>query len=205
MKITTSKFLLSAPNLKGCPAVAPNMPEFAFIGRSNVGKSSLINMLCNHKDLAKTSSKPGKTRLINFFLINNTWHLVDLPGYGYAKVAKAQREKWEIETRNYLLRRDNLWHIFLLIDSRIPPQAIDIEFMEWLTKNQRSFSILFTKCDKLSSNKIRATIQAYQTELLTGGWTELPLALLTSAETHKGKEEILQIIEQIISEHDLGR
>ena len=196
MKITAAKFMLSAPNLKGCPE-ASNTPEFAFIGRSNVGKSSLINMLCNHKDLAKTSSKPGKTRMINFFMINNAWHLVDLPGFGYAKIAKTQREKWEIETRNYLLRRENLLHIFLLIDSRIPPQAIDIEFMEWLSKNQRPFSILFTKCDKLSSNKIRSSIQAYQTEL-SKRWTELPLALLTSAETQRGKEEILQIIEEIV-------
>jgi GTP-binding protein len=153
-------------------------------------------MLCNHKDLAKTSSKPGKTRLINFFLINDAWYLVDLPGYGYAKIAKAQREKWEIETRNYLLRRDNLLHIFLLIDSRIPPQAIDMEFMEWLSKHQRPFSILFTKCDKLSSNKIRSNLKAFQTALLQR-WTELPLALLTSAETKKGKEEILQLIEEM--------
>jgi len=203
MKITVAKFMLSAPNLKGCPA-ASNTTEFAFIGRSIVGKSSLINMLCNHKDLAKISSKPGKTRMINFFMINNAWHLVDLPGYGYAKVAKTQREKWEIETRNYLLRREDLLHIFLLIDSRIPPQVIDIEFMEWLSKNQRPFSILFTKCDKLSSNKVRATIQAYQAEL-SKRWTELPLALLTSAETKRGKEEILQIIEEIILTHDLGR
>ena len=195
-KITTSKFILSSPNLKGCPDTA-DMSEFAFIGRSNVGKSSLINMLCNHKDLAKTSSKPGKTRMINYFLINNAWYLVDLPGYGYAKVAKAQREKWEIETRNYLLRRDNLRHIFLLIDSRIPPQTIDIEFMEYLSKNQRHFSILFTKCDKLSSNKIRATLQAFHAEL-SKRWTELPLALLTSAETQRGKEEILQIIEDVL-------
>jgi len=199
MKITVAKFMLSAPNLKGCPA-ASNTAEFAFIGRSNVGKSSLINMLCNHKDLAKISSKPGKTRMINFFLINNAWHLVDLPGYGYAKIAKTQREKWEIETRNYLLRRENLLHIFLLIDSRIPPQVIDIEFMEWLSKNQRPFSILFTKCDKLSSNKVHATIQAYQAEL-SKRWTELPLALLTSAETKRGKEEILQIVEEIVSLH----
>jgi GTP-binding protein len=176
------------------------MPEFAFIGRSNVGKSSLINMLCNHKDLAKTSSTPGKTRLINFFLINNAWYLVDLPGYGYAKVAKTQREKWEIEIRNYLLRRDGLLHIFLLIDSRIPPQTIDIESMEWLSKHKRSFSILFTKCDKHSSNKIRSNLQAFQAELLQR-WTELPLALLTSAKTQKGKEDILQIIEETMS-HD---
>ncbi|MCL2041075.1 MAG: ribosome biogenesis GTP-binding protein YihA/YsxC [Bacteroidales bacterium] len=202
MKINISKFILSAPNLKNCPAVVSNMPEFAFIGRSNVGKSSLINMLCNHKDLAKTSSKPGKTRLINFFLINDAWYIVDLPGYGYAKVAKAQREKWETETRNYLLRRENLQHIFLLIDSRIPPQAIDIEFMEWLSKNQRPFSILFTKCDKLSSNKIRSNLKAFQAEL-SQRWTELPLALLTSAETKKGKEEILQLIEEMTS-HDFS-
>jgi GTP-binding protein len=202
MRITVAKFMLSAPNLKGCPDTS-DMPEFAFIGRSNVGKSSLINMLCNHKDLAKISSKPGKTRMINFFFFFNAWHLVDLPGFGYAKVAKTQREKWEIETRNYLLRRDNLRHIFLLIDSRIPPQAIDIEFMEWLSKNQRPFSILITKCDKLSSNKIRSTLQAFQTELSTG-WTELPLAVLTSAETQKGKEDILQIIEDMIN-NDFGR
>ena len=205
MNIQTSKFILSSPNLKGCPAADSNMPEFAFIGRSNVGKSSLINMLCNQKDLAKTSSKPGKTRLINFFLINNAWYLVDLPGYGYAKIAKTQREKWEIETRNYLLRRENLQHIFLLIDSRIPPQAIDIEFMEWLANNQRPFSILFTKCDKLSSNKIRSNLQTYHDELLQR-WTELPLALLTSAETKRGKEEVLQIIEnEFFFNHDFAK
>jgi GTP-binding protein len=198
MKIASSKFILSSPNLKGCPEVASNMAEFAFIGRSNVGKSSLINMLCNHKGLAKTSSKPGKTRLINFFFINDSWYLVDLPGYGYAKIAKTQREKWEIETRNYLLKRENLKHIFVLLDSRIPPQTIDIEFMEWLAKNQRPFSILFTKCDKLSSNKLRSNIKAFQTELLQY-WTELPLALLTSAETQKGKDDVLQLIEEILS------
>jgi GTP-binding protein len=202
MKIAASKFILSSPNLKGCPAVS-DMPEFAFIGRSNVGKSSLINMLCNHKDLAKTSSKPGKTRLLNFFLINNAWHLVDLPGYGYAKVPKTQREKWEIETRNYLLRRENLRHIFVLIDSRIPPQTIDIEFMEWLSSNQRPFSILFTKCDKLSSNKIRSTLKEFHTELIQR-WKELPLALITSAETRQGKEEVLQVIEDVIN-NDFSR
>jgi GTP-binding protein len=199
MKITASKFILSSPNLKGCPEVDSNTAEFAFIGRSNVGKSSLINMLCNHKGLAKTSSKPGKTRLINFFLINDSWYLVDLPGYGYAKIAKTQREKWEIETRNYLLKRENLKHIFVLIDSRIPPQAIDIQFMEWLSNNDRPFSILFTKCDKLSSNKLRSNIKDFQTELLQR-WTELPLALLTSAETQKGKEDVLQLVEEILSD-----
>ncbi|MDR0364617.1 MAG: ribosome biogenesis GTP-binding protein YihA/YsxC [Bacteroidales bacterium] len=197
MKINTAKFVLSSPNLKGCPD--PTVPEFAFIGRSNVGKSSLINMLCNQKDLAKTSSKPGKTRLINYFIINNDWFLVDLPGYGYAKTAKAQREKWEIETRNYLLKRENISVIFLLIDVRIPPQVIDTEFMRWLSKNQLPFVILFTKCDKISLNKIRNNVKAFSDELLKS-WSELPVAILTSAETGKGKEDILQLIETAIED-----
>lgn len=197
MKINTAKFILSSPNLKLCPETT--IPEFAFIGRSNVGKSSLINMLCNQKDLAKTSSKPGKTKLINFFLINNSWHLVDLPGYGYAKTAKTQREKWEIETRNYLLKRENLVNIFLLIDIRVPPQRIDLEFMEWLSKNGLSFSILFTKCDKISNNKISVSVKAYCDELLKS-WNELPIAILTSAETGRGKEDILQVIEQYLED-----
>lgn len=197
MKINAAQFLLSSPNLKGCPP--PELAEFAFIGRSNVGKSSLINMLCNQKGLAKTSSKPGKTRLINFFLINDDWRLVDLPGYGYAKTARTQREKWEIETRNYLLKRENIAVIFLLIDVRIPPQAIDIEFMKWLSTNQLPFVILFTKCDKLSANKIRNNVKAFSEELLKT-WQELPVAILTSAETGKGKEEILQLIESVMEE-----
>ncbi len=197
MKIVEANFVLSSPNLKGSPQ--SELPEFAFIGRSNVGKSSLINMLCNKKDLAKTSSKPGKTRLINFFLINNAWHLVDLPGYGYAKIAKTQREKWEIETRNYLLRRSNLLHIFFLIDIRIPLQTIDIEFMHWLSNNQRPFSILFTKCDKISNNTIRNNLKKTQAELLKS-WAELPMAILTSSETKKGKEEILHILSSISQE-----
>jgi GTP-binding protein len=194
MKITDAQFILSSPNLNGCPQ--SYLPEFAFIGRSNVGKSSLINMLCGKKEIAKTSSKPGKTQLINFFLINNQWHLVDLPGYGYAKTAKTRREKWEIETRNYLLRREQLNHIFLLIDIRISPQIIDLDFMAWLSEKNRPFSILFTKCDKLSDNKIRYMTKNYHNEMLKT-WESLPLALHTSAQTNLGKEEILQIIENV--------
>ena len=151
MLINQAEFIISNSDISRCPA--PTIPEYAFIGRSNVGKSSLINMLTNNKKLAKISSKPGKTQLINHFLINKTWYLVDLPGYGFAKIAKSQREKWEKFVKEYVLTRENLLNLFVLIDSRIPPQKIDLEFMEMLGENGVPFSMVFTKMDKLSSSK----------------------------------------------------
>lgn len=195
MKITKAEFFKSSPDLKCCPE--GNIPEFAFIGRSNVGKSSLINMLVKKKGLAKTSSKPGKTKLINYFMIDDTWFLVDLPGYGFAKIAKSMREKWEKSSRNYLLKRDNLKAIFLLIDSRIPPQKIDLEFMDWLSENDRPFLIVFTKCDKLSGTKVQANIKNYA-QTLKEHFDELPIAFTSSATEGSGKEEILALIAEIV-------
>lgn len=195
MKITKAEFFKSSPDLKNCPD--GDIPEFAFIGRSNVGKSSLINMLVSKKGLAKTSSKPGKTKLINYFMIDDTWFLVDLPGYGFAKIAKAMRENWEKSSRNYLLKRDNLKAIFLLIDSRIPPQKIDLEFMDWLSENDRPFLIVFTKCDKLSGSKVQANIKSYA-QTLKARYEELPIAFTSSATEGSGKEEILSLISEII-------
>ncbi|HIP35249.1 MAG TPA: YihA family ribosome biogenesis GTP-binding protein, partial [Crocinitomix sp.] len=151
MKINTAEFVISNTDIKKCPD--PILPEYAFIGRSNVGKSSLINMLTNHKKLAKISSKPGKTQLINHFLINKNWYLVDLPGYGYAKVPKSQRNKFQKMINDYILFRKNLMNVFVLIDSRISAQKIDLEFMEWLGLSGIPFSIVFTKADKLTTSK----------------------------------------------------
>ncbi|MDD4847187.1 MAG: ribosome biogenesis GTP-binding protein YihA/YsxC [Bacteroidales bacterium] len=201
MKIKTKTFVLSAPDLKRCPV--STLPEFAFIGRSNVGKSSLINMLCDHKDLAKTSGKPGKTQLMNFFLINERWHLVDLPGYGFAKISKSTRERWETETKNYLKKRENLRNIFVLIDIRLEPQKIDLEFMQWLADHNLNFSIIFTKCDKVSSNQISKTLKLWVKELQKM-WQELPHAVVSSSETGVGKDEILGIIEAMVQDSEMG-
>ena len=197
MKIKTKSFVLSAPDLKHCPV--SNLPEFAFIGRSNVGKSSLINMLCEQKDLAKISGKPGKTRLMNFFLINDSWHLVDLPGYGFAKISKSVREKWEVQTKNYLKKRENLRNIFVLIDSRLEPQKIDLEFLSWLADNKLHFSLIFTKSDKISSNVMVKNLKTFVKEL-EKNWTVLPHAIISSAETSVGKDEILDVIDQMCQE-----
>lgn len=171
------------------------MPEYAFIGRSNVGKSSLINMLVQRKDLAKTSGKPGKTQLINHFLINENWYLVDLPGYGYAQVSKEKREKWELFIRKYLTTRSNLMCVMVLIDSRLAPQTIDLEFMEWLGENEIPFVIIFTKTDKLTSQKLQKNIDEYKKQLLTT-WEELPPSYITSSEKRVGKDEILYLISE---------
>ncbi|TKG96485.1 YihA family ribosome biogenesis GTP-binding protein [Puteibacter caeruleilacunae] len=194
MEVKTAKFIVSNTDYKKCPA--PTKPEYAFIGRSNVGKSSLINMLCNQKALAKTSSNPGKTQLINHFDINDEWYLVDLPGYGYAKVSKVQRAKWEKFIRTYLKNRENLYNVFVLIDSRIDPQKIDLEFMEWLGKNGIPFSIVFTKADKLRQNQLSRNIKAYRKKLLET-WEELPVQFTTSSETELGKPELLSYIDSI--------
>ncbi len=193
MEIKSATFVISNTDVSKCPA--PTLPEYAFIGRSNVGKSSLINMLVQRKDLAKTSGKPGKTQLINHFLINENWYLVDLPGYGYAQVSKEKREKWELFIRKYLTTRSNLMCVMVLIDSRLAPQTIDLEFMEWLGENEIPFVIIFTKTDKLTSQKLQKNIDEYKKQLLAS-WEELPPSYLTSAEKRAGKDEILYLISE---------
>jgi GTP-binding protein len=172
-----------------------NMPEYAFIGRSNVGKSSLINALVQRKGLAKTSSTPGKTIAINHFMINGSWYLVDLPGYGFAKRSKKSREEWRVMLANYISRRRNLLYTFVLVDSRIEPQNSDIGFMEWLGENQVPFCIVFTKADKISKAELDRNVEAYKKCLLED-WEELPPIFVTSSESKLGREEILDFIEQ---------
>lgn len=194
MEIHKAEFIISNSDIDKCPA--PQLPEYAFIGRSNVGKSSLINMLTNHKKLAKISSKPGKTQLINHFLINDSWYLVDLPGYGFAKIAKSQRIKWEKFVVQYVLERENLMNLFVLIDSRIPPQKIDLEFMEMLGENGVPFAMVFTKIDKLSSAKQAKALQVYKNEMLKS-WEFMPPSFTTSSVSAHGKESILQFIAEV--------
>lgn len=200
MIIKTAEFKLSSPNLKGCPK--STLPEFAFIGRSNVGKSSLINLLTGRKDLAHISATPGKTRLINYFLVNNEWYLVDLPGYGYAKLSKSEREKFGKSTQEYLIKRENLYCIFVLIDSRIPPQEIDLEFINWLGSNQIPFVIVFTKTDKLKPAELSTNTENFKRSLKEW-WAELPTMFLTSTVTKSGKEEILDFIEETVKKNTL--
>ena len=180
-----------------CPA--DNKPEYAFIGRSNVGKSSLINMLNNNKRLAKTSSTPGKTLLINHFIINNEWYLVDLPGYGYAKRSKKEVDRLDQMIRGYILQREQLVNVFVLVDIRIEAQKIDLEFIEWLGLSSVPFAIVFTKADKLSAGKVAANVEAYKKRLLET-WEELPPIFVTSAEKRQGRDEVLGYIEQINKE-----
>ena len=194
MEIKSAEFIISNTDYQKCPD--SKLPEYAFIGRSNVGKSSLINMLCNRKDLAMTSSKPGKTLLINHFLINGNWHLVDLPGYGYATTGKKMRIQLQSIIENYILNREQLTCLFVLIDCRHTPQKIDLEFMEWLGENGVPFSIVFTKLDKLSHVKGVESIRAYK-EKLAEQWEELPPIFLTSAEKSIGRVELLGYIEEI--------
>jgi len=194
MEIKSAEFIISNTDYQKCPE--SKLPEYAFIGRSNVGKSSLINMLCNRKDLAMTSSKPGKTLLINHFLINNDWHLVDLPGYGYATTGKKMRDKLQDIIENYILYREQLTCLFLLIDCRHEPQKIDLEFMEWLGENGIPFSIVFTKLDKLSHVKGVENIRTYK-DKLEEQWEELPPIFLTSSEKRAGRDELLDYIEDI--------
>ena len=194
MDIKSAEFVISNTDYKKCPD--SRMPEYAFIGRSNVGKSSLINMLTNKKGLAMTSSKPGKTLLINHFIINNNWYLVDLPGYGYATAGKKMRDQLKGIIENYILYREQLTAIFLLIDSRHEPQQIDIDFMAWLGENGIPFSIVFTKLEKLSNSRARENTDAYKAKLLEQ-WEELPPIFLTSSEKRQGREELLNYIESI--------
>ena len=193
MKIKSADFVISNTDINKCPKEL--IPEYAFIGRSNVGKSSLINMLTGRKSLAKTSGKPGKTQLINHFKINDNWFLVDLPGYGYAKVSKKNRSIFAKFIYEYLEKRENLICTFVLIDSRHEPQKIDMLFMEWLGQNQIPFVIIFTKIDKLSSSQLNKNIAKYKTEMFKT-WEDIPQTFRSSAESGLGKSEILKFIEQ---------
>ncbi|MEE1252397.1 MAG: ribosome biogenesis GTP-binding protein YihA/YsxC [Bacteroidales bacterium] len=193
--VKSAEFVKSSPDYRQSPKA--DKPEFAFIGRSNVGKSSLINALVNKKDLAKTSSQPGKTQLINHFLIDQDWYLVDLPGYGYARVSRDNRAVWGKMIRNYILKRENLLNVYLLIDSRHLPQKIDIEFMNFLGENSVPFTIVFTKIDKQTANKTNENLRNYKNELLKY-WEELPQIILTSAEKRQGLEELMDSIKSII-------
>ena len=197
MEIKKAEFTLSAPMVSMCPN--DTKPEYAFIGRSNVGKSSLINMLCRNKKLAKTSATPGKTLLINHFIINNEWYLVDLPGYGYAKRSKKEIEKLDQMIRGYILQREQLVNVFVLVDIRLEAQKIDLEFIEWLGLSSVPFAIVFTKADKLSAAKVSASVEAYKKVLLET-WEELPPIFITSAEKRQGRDEVLDYIEQINKE-----
>lgn len=197
MEIKSAEFIISNAVVSKCPNT--NNPEYAFIGRSNVGKSSLINMLTGRSKLAKTSATPGKTMLINHFLINNEWYLVDLPGYGYAKRSKKDKDKLEVMISSYILKREQMINLFLLIDCRHEPQKIDLEFMEWLGENGVPFSIVFTKSDKLGGGKLKQNISFYLKELKKQ-WEELPPYFITSSENKTGRQEILDYIEQINKE-----
>ena len=194
MEIKSAEFIISNTDYKKCPE--SNLPEYAFIGRSNVGKSSLINMLTNIHGLAMTSSKPGKTLLINHFLINKNWHLVDLPGYGYATTGKKMREQLQAIIENYILQREQLTCVFVLVDSRHEPQTIDLEFMAWLGENGVPFALVFTKLDKMSSRVAKENMKQYQ-EKLAEQWEELPPIFVTSAEKATGRQELLKYIEDI--------
>lgn len=194
MIIKTAEYLQSEVDWRKCPT--PNLPEYAFIGRSNVGKSSLINMLVNRKSLAKTSSKPGKTQTINHFLINKNWYLVDLPGYGFAKTSKTNRAKWGKMISDYLVLRENLQVVFVLADARLEPQQIDIDFINNLGEKGVPFAIIFTKTDKVSGGKAMSNIQKMKNKL-SETWEELPTIMKSSAVSGAGKEEILDFIDQI--------
>ena len=194
MKIKSANFIVSNSDYKRCPT--SDHHEFAFIGRSNVGKSSLINKLVNRKALAKISGKPGKTQLINHFEINENWFLVDLPGYGWAKVSKKSRGEFSKIIEEYLLNRQNLMNTYVLIDIRLEPQAKDINFINWLGENQLAFSIVFTKCDKLGKNKVNQSAAVFKNKLQET-WAKLPEMILTSSVTGQGRDELLESIDLI--------
>ena len=194
MNIKSATFEISNTDVRKCPP--GNKPEYAFIGRSNVGKSSLINMLTNKNGLAKTSSTPGKTLLINHFLINDAWYIVDLPGYGYAQRGKESREKLKHIIQSYILGRAQMTNLFVLVDSRHKPQKIDLEFMQWLGENEVPFSIVFTKMDKLGKEAGQRNVEAYKAQLLEQ-WEELPPLFITSSEDRRGRDELLNYIEEI--------
>ena len=200
MQINSAEFALSSTDVDKCPKT--HFPEFAFIGRSNVGKSSLINMLCN-KILAHTSGKPGKTQVINHFLINKAWYVVDLPGYGYAKVAKTSRELFEKFISFYLLERKNLAMVFVLIDGRLPLQAGDAQFMQWLGEENIPFCIIFTKTDKLSKAELNKSYSQFEKQMLVS-WEDMPAFFISSATKKTGKDDILDYIEETIAVYNAG-
>ena len=194
MEIKKAEFVISSPSVIQCPK--DTKPEYAFIGRSNVGKSSLINMLCQRKGLAKTSATPGKTQLINYFIVNNNWYLVDLPGYGYAKLSKTMRNKLEQMISSYILQRKQLVNVFVLIDIRHEQQQIDREFVDWLGMSGIPFCIVFTKADKIGPVKAKQDAEAWMKKMLDT-WEETPLYFITSAEKRTGRDEVLDYIEEI--------
>ncbi len=194
MEVNKTVFIGSFPSVSKCPV--DERPEYAFIGRSNVGKSSVINMLCGQKNVARTSKKPGKTQFLNYFLIDDSWYLVDLPGYGYARISKAKRKEWERMIEGYLIQRDTLQCAFVLIDCNIPPQTLDIEFINWLGERRIPFVIVYTKADRLHERKREENIRRIQESLLEY-WNELPQQFITSANLGMGRQEILDFIESV--------
>jgi len=202
MKINTAEFVISNSDAQKCPK--DHIPEYAFIGRSNVGKSSLINMLTNHKKLAKTSARPGKTQLINHFLINKNWFLVDLPGYGYAKVSKTTKAKFQKFITDYFETREQLVCAFVLVDIRLEPQKIDVEFISYLGESGIPFCIIFTKADKLGKTQVQKNVAAYKKNLLANDWEEMPQYFVTSSEDATGKEEVLNFIGAVNDEMNTG-
>lgn len=194
MEVVKAEFVVSNTKIERCPK--PDRHEYAFIGRSNVGKSSLINMLTNNNKLAKTAAKPGKTQLINHFLINESWYMVDLPGYGYARISETTRQQFDRMIRDYILKRENLVCLFVLIDSRLEPQKIDLEFMEWLGGNGVPFVMVFTKADKLTTTQRQKCIGEYQ-QKMQDTWETMPMAFMTSSEKRMGRQEMLDYIEEL--------
>lgn len=199
MKITSAEFLISSTDWQKCPP--PRKPEFAFIGRSNVGKSSLINLLVERRNLAKTSSTPGKTQTMNHFEINNAWYLVDLPGYGYASVSRSARYEWGGMIEKYLKNRENLYCTFVLLDSRLKPQAIDFDFIQWMGTNQLPMALVLTKCDKLKQQELAKSRKAIESKLLET-WDELPPIFVTSAEKKTGRNPLLEFISEALTPKD---
>lgn len=197
MEIKQAEFVSSVADVSKCPKA--DKPEFAFIGRSNVGKSSLLNMLTNRKNLAKTSNKPGKTQTINHFIINETWYLVDLPGYGYAKVSREKREGFGKIIENYVLKRANLHCLFILLDARLEPQKIDLEFIQWTGEKEIPLCLVFTKADKLTKNLLNRNVFVYKTALLKM-WEDLPAMIITSSTAKTGKEELLSFIGKALAD-----
>lgn len=193
MEVHSAKFVVSNSKPEMCPP--PSLPEYAFIGRSNVGKSSLINMLVRQKGLAKTSAKPGKTQTINHFLVDESWYLVDLPGYGYAGVSRTARASWGVMIEKYLTKRENLYCTFVLLDSRLTPQAIDLDFIQWMGSKSLPFCLVFTKADKLKRSELTRSINTWEQTLLRS-WEELPPRIITSAETKTGRHELLEFIDR---------
>jgi GTP-binding protein len=201
MIIHSASFIKSSPSILDCPA--PTLPEFGFIGRSNVGKSSLINMITGWSKLAKTSVQPGKTRTINHFLVNDSWYLVDLPGYGYAKVPVKLRERWVRATEEYILKRENLVSLFVLLDTRHKPQRSDLEFMEFLGLNNVPFARVFTKSDKLTKTALSDSVENYNSEMMKN-WESMPESFITSAVKGNGRDEILTYIEESMNNFSNG-